>query len=214
MAVLIVANGEIAAGDWLKPHLAAAALVLAADGGVKHLYRLGWRPAVVIGDMDSLGQVERVWLASAEPPLFRTYPVDKDQTDLELALAYVLAQTDDNDILIAGALGGRIDHQLANVLLLARPELTGRHVRLIDAGLTLELLGPGAHTLPGAPGDLLTLLPLVGDAHVSQTEGLRWPLRDEWLRLGEARGVSNVVSAENISLTVQVGRLLAIHSRV
>lgn len=209
MTAVIVANGQMAAGEWLLPYLAAATVVVAADGGVKHLYRLARRPDVVVGDMDSLPEAERAWLDSSEPPLFLTYPADKDQTDLELALAYVLAQ-ESGDILIAGALGGRVDHQLANILLLTRPELAGRPVRLVDGGTTLQLLGPGAHALPGAPGDLLTLLPVTTDVYVRQTQGLRWPLSEEWLRVGQGRGVSNLFSAENAALIIGAGRLLCI----
>lgn len=211
MSVVIVANGKMAGGAWLRPHLAEASLVIAANGGVKHLRRLGWPPDVVIGDMDSMGAAERVWLDSAESSLFLTYPADKDQTDLELALAYALAQGAD-DILIAGAFGGRIDHGLANVFLLARAELVGRRVRLVDDGATVQLVGPGEHSFQGRPGDLLSLLPLAGDVWVARTEGLRWPLRDEALRFGEARGVSNVFSAENATLTLTVGRLVCVQT--
>ena len=130
-----------------------------------------------------------------------TAPVAKDETDLELALERVLA-TDAESIVITGALGGRTDHLLANILLLARPDLAGRDITIADGPEMVRLLRgsegagePAALTLHGAAGDLLSLLPLGGAAEGVTTQGLQYPLTDEALYPGRARGVSNVFLA-------------------
>ena len=107
---------------------------------------------------------------------------------------------DASEIIICAALGGRSDHMLANVLLLARPELADLAVTLVDGRESIRLLRSGgsapAHLeVQGAPGDLLSLLPLGCDAVGVTTEGLQYPLHDETLFLGQARGVSNVFTA-------------------
>lgn len=141
---------------------------------------------------------------------------DKDETDLELALAQALA-AGPQEIVICAALGGRTDHLLANVLLLARPDLRDRRVLLADGAEVVRLLrGPDAAREParlalaGAPGDLVTLLPFGSDAVGVSTRGLRYPLRDETLFAGRTRGVSNVLAQSQAEVVLRHGMLLVI----
>jgi thiamine pyrophosphokinase len=221
--------------------------VIAADRGAAHARAWGWPLHLLIGDLDSLSVTEAAAVAAAGVPII-TAPAAKDETDLELALAQALAEPAD-EIVICAALGGRVDHLLANVLLLARAELAGRHVMLSDGNESLRLLrGAGPHPgvealagdadapprpaeastpddcregldetaghleLPGAAGDLLSLLPLGGDAVGVTTAGLQYPLRDETLFQGEARGVSNVFTGAHARITLRRGALLVIHT--
>ena len=131
MAVLIFANGNIAGPAWIKPALANATAVIAADGGSRHLYALDVRPNLVIGDLDSTPPTVLQWLADGSVPTLQ-HPAAKDETDLELALLYAIHHFND-PIRVYGALGGRLDHELANILLLAHPALDSRDVRLIEA---------------------------------------------------------------------------------
>jgi thiamine pyrophosphokinase len=106
---------------------------------------------------------------------------------------------------------------LANVLLLVRPELAGRTVLIVEGNQVVRLLrssgeGRTGLSLVGKPGDLLSLLPTVGDAEGVITEGLRYPLRDETLYLGQARGVSNEFDAGVAGVSLRRGMLLAIHT--
>ena len=117
---------------------------------------------------------------------------------------------------------------LANVLLLARRELIGVEAVIADGAQTLRLLrGDAAQrgneeqtaegaclTLAGAPGDLLTLLPLAGDAEGVSTAGLLYPLADETLFFAHARGVSNVFDAAVARIWLRRGLLLVIHTRI
>ena len=156
-------------------------------------------------------------MAASGVPII-TAPAAKDETDLELALAHALAR-EPHEIVICAALGGRADHMLANVLLLARPALTGRRVMLVDGRESIRLLrervgeaAPAQLELPGASGDLLSLLPLGGNAIGVTTEGLQYPLHDETLFLGQARGVSNVFTGTRARVTLRRGSLLVIHT--
>jgi thiamine pyrophosphokinase len=189
--------------------------VIAADRGAAHARAWGWPLDLLVGDLDSLGAEEEAVAAASGVPVI-TAPAAKDETDLELALAYALAQGPD-EIFICGALGGRTDHLVANVLLLARPELAGRRATLVAGRESIRLLrgdssSPAHLELPGALGDLLSLLPLGGDALGVTTEGLLYPLHDETLFLGQARGVSNVFTGARADITLRRGLLLVIHT--
>jgi thiamine pyrophosphokinase len=208
MSVLIFANGDIREKEWLRPYLNGATAVIAADGGAGHLLELDHLPDVIIGDMDSLAAEARTRLETAGVH-FVNHPADKDQTDLELALLYAAAHYSD-EILLFGLLGGRLDQTLANILLLTHPALSGRRVHLLnqrERAWVIEAEG----RITGTVGDTVSLIPLRGDVHIVSTTGLRWPLRQERLAFGLARGISNVMTAAVATVTVQSGYLLCIH---
>ncbi|MCL4265362.1 MAG: thiamine diphosphokinase [Anaerolineae bacterium] len=218
MTVLIFANGEIKEVEWIRPYLSTATAVIAADGGTRHLFRLNHPPDIVMGDMDSLPEETRPWLAAAHTRLL-AYPPAKDETDLELALLYA-AENYADPLLIFGALGGRLDQTIANILLLAHPRLHGRTIELVTAHERAWLVR-GSTQVQGQIGDLVSLIPLNGDAHIASTTGLQWPLQDDVLVFGLARGVSNVLTpalsaaevAVTATITLHAGLLLCIHTK-
>ena len=198
-------------------HLAPAPgdLVIAADLGAAHARAWGWPLDLLVGDLDSLSAGEAALVTAGGVPVI-TAPAAKDETDLELALAHALARGA-SEIIISAALGGRSDHLLANVLLLARPELADLAVSLVDGRESIRLLRSGgsapAHLeMLGAKGDLLSLLPLGCDAVGVTTDGLQYSLRDETLFLGQARGVSNLFTSARANITLRRGLLLVIHT--
>ena len=186
-------------------------LVIAADGGARHAERLGRRIDRWVGDADSLGEAGLRALAATGIAIER-HPTDKDATDAELALR-AAAAAGARRITVLGALGGsRIDHELGNVFLLAISELDRREVTLLDAAARIRLVGPGTTGLAGRVGDVVSLLPFGGDAEGVVTRGLRYPLRDERLAAGPARGLSNVRSAADAAMIVQRGRILVVET--
>src|SRR5688572_13072696 len=120
MKAVVVASGELVATDvaWLD----AADTVIAADGGAGALDRIGRRPDLLVGDIDSVDPALVEWLASGGMPIER-HPADKEASDTELAVTAAL-DAGASEIVILGAVGGdRLDHELANLLLLADPAL-------------------------------------------------------------------------------------------
>ncbi len=144
---------------------------------------------------------------------------DKDESDTELAVLEAVRRGATR-ITVLGALGGpRVDHALANVWLLAHPGLAGVDVILLDARSRSVLISapgpadaPVRRLLPGQPGAVVSLLPLGGDVSGVTTVGLRYPLRDEPLITGPARGLSNVRVAQDAAVTVRRGRLLVVEA--
>ena len=210
MLVVVIASGAMAAGDarWLD----AADQVIAADGGAVSLEALGRRPDRLIGDLDSTDADLVARLEASGVPVAR-HPADKEATDTELALAAAI-DAGASEVVILGAIGGaRLDHELANLLLLADPRLAGVDARIVHGATSARLLRDGGSTrLAGAPGDLVSLLPIGGDASGVTTEGLRWPLAGATLRLGASRGISNEITIGPASVSVERGLLLVIET--
>jgi thiamine pyrophosphokinase len=210
MKVVVVASGELGRSD--AAWLADAELLIAADGGAGSLDRLGRRPDLLVGDLDSLAPADVERLVAAGTRVER-HPVDKEASDTELSVEAAVA-AGATRVMVLGAFGGhRFDHELANVLLLADPALAGHDVRAARDGTVVRALhGGGRLALDGVVGDLVTLLPVGGDAVGVTTHGLRWPLDDATLHIGRSRGLSNVVTAVPASVELAGGTLLVIET--
>jgi thiamine pyrophosphokinase len=211
MRAVVMVGGEMHNADTCSSFLQDAGIIIAADGGAQHVLRLGFVPHVVVGDVDSLDhkRAERLRQAGCR---FLTYSARKDETDAELALLYAVEQGAD-EVIILGALGGRIDHTLANVLLLALPELKGTRVRLVDGQQEVTLIRDEG-TIQGQVGDMVSLLPVTGDAEDITTHGLEYALDDGTLLFGRTRGMSNVLIAPTAHIRLRKGALLCVHSKL
>jgi thiamine pyrophosphokinase len=211
MKAVLVASGEPHPADtrWL----ADADLVVAVDGGAAWLASIGRRPDALVGDLDSVDPALVASLEAAGVPIER-HPTEKDASDAELAVGRAIA-AGAKTITILGALGGqRLDHELANVLLLVDPVLADRaELRLVRAGTLVRAVRGGGRLAIEAPiGALVTLLPLGGDAAGTTTSGLRYALTGETLRMGASRGLSNVVERASASVSLDRGTLLVIET--
>ena len=194
-------------------------LVVAADGGVRHAAALGLRVGRWVGDGDSTAPAEVDALAASGVVVQRV-AVNKDESDTELALEAAIDAGADVVTILGGLGGVRIDHAVANLSLLQHPSLEGREARVYDeAGARVSLLTgpdhrglPGVRELRGSVGDLVSLVPVGESVHHVETVGLRYPLDDEPLLVGRARGLSNVRVAPTARVTVGSGRLLVIET--
>ena len=204
--VIVFAGGDAPPAS-VRDRLPPDAVAIAADSGLEHAQALGRTVDVVVGDLDS---VDRAALdrAMASGTAVESHPPDKDATDLELALDAAVARGA-TTVTVVGGYGGRVDHFLANVLLLG-------HERY--AAITLDAWIGTAHvvvirddvTLSGAVGSLCTLLAVGGPASGVTTHRLRYPLSDATLLPGSTWGVSNVLLEPTARVTVASGTLLSI----
>lgn len=210
MHVVIVANAPVAEVLPLLPLLQGADLLIAADGGANTLHRAGVAPHLLLGDLDS---VEAEVLASLEAQgreILR-FSREKDETDLELALVQA-TERGASQIDVLGALGGRLDHTLANITMLEMPALAGRGVRLLDAEQEVFLVQAGQpRTLHGQQGDTVSLLPLSGKASGITLAGFYYPLQAATLVATRARGLSNILLDSSGSIVLEQGTLLVVH---
>ena len=187
--------------------LPAPAVVLAADSGLDHAHALGIAVDVVVGDLDSV-DLQVLDAARHAGAVVERHPAAKDATDLELALL-AARERGVAEILVVGGHGGRLDHFLANALLLAAPCFADLRIRARIGDAEITVVRDHAE-LSAAPGALCSLLPVGGPAEGVRTEGLRFPLARETLFPGSTRGVSNEFVTAIATVTLERGVLLAV----
>jgi len=195
-AAVIVAGGDPVPADEI-PALPEDRFVIAADSGLHAAQALGIPVDLVVGDFDSATPAA---LDAAEK-------AGAEIVALDAALARGLSPA----VVVGGAGFDRIDHFMANALLLAHPRY---------AEMRPQWWVKGAHVAPvhtriafnGVPGDIVTLLPIGGTAAGVTTTGLRWQLEDETLEPGSTRGVSNEMTSPVATVDLTEGTLLAIHT--
>lgn len=202
----MVAHGDVLPSD--RAVIRDDDFVVAADGGALALERWKVLPHLVVGDMDSLGDAGVQRLARRGIAVAK-FPKEKDESDLELAVAQAIA-AGAQEIVLLGALGGeRLDHEAANLLLLADPGYDGVRLEARRGALRLSAVrGPGSLPLDAPPGTLVTLLPVAADAEGVRTEGLRYPLAGDTLAFGKSRGLSNEIASQPASVALARGTLL------
>lgn len=208
MRAVVFVNGEVrdyaVLASWLRP----GDYLIGADGGTRHILALGLHPDAVVGDLDSLEPETVAELASQEIHIER-YPVAKDQTDLELAIERGLA-AGAGEILLLGALGGRLDQTLANLLILAQRNWPVP-LRLAEGDQLAQVMRSGeCLTLPAAKGSIVSAIPLSALVTGITYTGLEYPLLDATLAIGSTRGVSNVVVSTPATITIREGVLLVV----
>ena len=193
---MVLAGGPDGPADLVLP---SGATVIAADSGAE----LAAHVDLAVGDFDSISAERLAAIGRVE-----RHPAEKDASDLELALAAAL-RLEPARILVVGSAGGRLDHLLGGLLLLA----ADAHARVeVDA----QLGDAAVHVirrerlLVGVPGELVSLFSVHGPASGIVTEGLRYPLRGETLEPGSSRGLSNVFTSAEARVAVERGVLLAI----
>lgn len=220
MKAIIVADGEVPAhgpelAALLAPEPGGTTLVIAADGGARKADEIGLAPDLVIGDGDSLDDAAVAALRAAGIDV-ELFPAEKDESDTELALREAVARGAKTIVILGAFGGGRLDHALANIGLLALPELEGRDVVLSDGRVTIRMMGagdgPGRASVAGTPGDLVSLFPLDAQVEGITTAGLRYPLHGETLALGASRGLSNELTDPEARVSSERGRLLIVHT--
>lgn len=205
---VIFAAGQVHDYERVRSLIGAPDLILCADGGVAHALALGLTPDLVLGDFDSVSSDLLAELESRGLPL-RRVPAEKDQTDTHLALAEAVRRGA-SEIILVGGTGDRVDHTLANLLVL--PGLPASvTVTAIDAKNIIWLVRPGGRlAVAGKPGDYLSLLPLSPRVEGVVAEGVKWPLDGATLRWGESRGISNQLTEAEAFVAVRDGYLLVI----
>lgn len=205
---VIFANGDISDGEFVLPLMCSDDLIVAADGGLSHALALGLRPSLLVGDMDSAPS-ELVQITRTRGVEIVEHPVRKDKTDLELALDAV-QDWGIEEVLVFGALGGRLDHALGNILLAASDRRARMHIKLVESGYELAIVRDSLK-VTGQVGDMVSLLALSDTVTGIQSENLEYALHDAQIERGSSLGVSNVMTGTEARVSVGDGVLLAVH---
>jgi len=207
---IVFANGELMDADAVRAFIRPDDYLVAADGGYLHMKKLGLKPHLLIGDLDSLPAEDVAELRTTGTSI-EIFPREKDETDLELALTKLAGQGY-SEIRVVAALGGRLDQTLANVYLLELEALDGIDVRLDDGHEEILVIHDKAHII-GTAGDTLSLLAMDGCTQGITTYNLKYPLNRETLCPSRSRGISNVMVGSEAIVELRSGSLLCIHTR-
>ena len=207
---LIFANGSLPDLEAARRLLRGDDFILCADGGTRHALALGLTPSAIIGDFDSIADDEKRKMKMSGVEIIQ-HPRDKNETDLELALGHAI-RLGYREIVIMGALGGRLDQTLGNLALLSDTHHASPVTR-IDDGVESAQFCRGQARVEGRRGDLVSLIPWGGEVTGIRTEGLRWPLSDETLYPEKTRGISNELTGGTAHIQIKTGLLLIVHRR-
>lgn len=185
-------------------------LIICCDGGARHLQNTPIKPDIIIGDMDSIDSTQLAGYSREKVQIIK-YPAKKDFTDTELALNYAIGLKPEK-IFIWCALGGRIDHTLANIFLLARAQEKGIETILADEYCETFVLNKRI-VFTREKGKTVSLIALTPRVTGITLSGFAYPLTKGSLRMGESRGISNVIKNDRAVIKIEKGKLLVIKYR-
>ncbi len=187
------------------PPLRSGDYVIACDYGLHHAHRAGVRPDLLVGDFDSFHDIP-----DTDIPTLRVKP-EKDDTDTGLAVQQGM-KLGYRDFYILGALGGRLDHQLANLHTAASIALSGGRCVLESDDTLVCTVHNEELIVPRRTGWALSVFAWGGDARGVDLENVKYPLQDASLSCDYPIGVSNEFEADTAVIRVRDGLLFVVLS--
>jgi thiamine pyrophosphokinase len=229
MHIAIFTGGLLRKGLFVDQALSRADKIFAADSGAQAALEFGVKPELIIGDMDSIKneilypkgttrsaqndtketQDDSREVQNANTKIMQ-FPTEKDETDTELAIEEAIKQGATKITILGGIEGDRIDHVMANVMLMTEYDIS---IAFVNGNTKCWVAkGPTQITIDGNIHDLLSLIPLATDVVDITSSGLHYPLTHGKLSFGKARGISNVLTQENVTITFTKGTLLLVQT--
>ena len=201
----LVAACDFNADDFLSRDAKGAFdCVYAVDAGFAALEGIGRKPDVVLGDFDSLGYVPKA-------DLVEEHPVHKDKSDLELSFDRA-ASEGFGQVYVYGAIGGRLDHTVANLQMASRFAEGGMQVAFISPECVIRILvGPAEYELPLLERGTVSVFSAVDCSYGVTEKGMEYPLRDAMLSNRTSLGLSNELVGKPASVSVGKGTLYIFH---
>lgn len=176
-----------------------------ADGGAKKALELNYIPREVWGDFDSLDESSINFLKTNDV-IINKFSKDKDFTDGELLISYVTSLNYD-EIYIIGGFGGRIDHTLTNINLIFKYN----NIVFIDKLEKLFLVTPN-FILKNSVNKRISFIPFSNSVEELTLEGFLYPLKNHTLKRGDSTCLSNIITANEASISFSSGKLLGVIS--
>jgi thiamine pyrophosphokinase len=185
-------------------------LLIGVDGGAKNIMEMGRLPDIVLGDFDSLNDSVFGQLLQKKVPLIK-YPKDKDFTDSQIALDFVLQQKVKKVIFI-GLSGTRLDHIVTNLLFASHPKYKILDISFWDFQQKIYFIRKYVR-FHGQKNDIVSLIPLLNDVSGITTSGLKYSLQKAVLYFGNSRGISNLMTDKTVEISIKSGLLMIIHQQ-
>lgn len=184
-----------------------ADFVIACDAGYIHAQRADIVPDVIIGDFDSyLGDLP------GGVEIIRTKP-EKDDTDTMMALKLAIRRGY-RKIMLVGALGGRVDHMLANISLIAFAATKGADLQIVDGHHQIFAVRDGKRRVPRSSWRNLSVFAFDTECTGVTLRGVKYPLEGAVLTNTFALGVSNEFTEDIAEISVESGILIVVLSDI
>lgn len=199
----------------IEPLLRRGDRIVCLDGGYDEAVKQGIRPDILLGDMDSLeADPAEIRLEASDSPgtgslKILRYPPEKDYTDLELAFIE-LDPAETPEVLVIGAMGGRLDMTAVNIQLLERYSSRFEKIEMIDGRNRCFVLRGGYEVRIPKTDSYLSLIPLTDTCEGVSLTGAKYPLEKATLHRGASLGVSNEFADDEVMLSLEQGSLLVV----
>lgn len=213
MKICIILNGEIKNYDYIKNIITKNNYdyIICADGGANHSYKMGITPDYIIGDLDSISSniIDSYKLKNVK---FEKFPSKKNETDTEICV-YLASRLNAKEIDFIGALGGRLDHMIANINLLYYVRNQGIYTKIISEDEDIYIAINEEISINGDVGDTISVIPLNGDAKGVTLNRLEYPLNNYDMKFSLPLGISNVMLDKRCNIKVEQGSLIIIRNK-
>ncbi|MDI6616396.1 MAG: thiamine diphosphokinase [Syntrophaceae bacterium] len=207
--VFVVSNGAIRDTGFLADQIIRSddPVIICTDGAAERMREIGRVPHMIVGDMDSIREETLSYFEEKGSRIVK-YPERKDETDTQIALECAFEMAPER-IRIFGALGGRIDHALANIALLVMCEERGIDAKILDEECEIFVINDSC-AIEGRKGGTVSLLPLSSDVRGITLNGFEYPLTSATMEVGVPYGISNRLIGTRGTISVESGHLLVI----
>lgn len=210
MKALIVLSGNITNLNILRQLGRECDFILSADGGTNYCIKASVMPNAVIGDLDSISREVLDIVYEKNIPVEK-FPVKKDRTDSELAIDYLI-QKEFKDITLIGAIGSRMDHTLANLLLLNKLHGKGIKGKIVAENNIIYLVDN--ELIVNKEEDFyLSVIPITNSGTLISLKGFEYELDNIRIGFGSTRGISNKIVKDKGIIKVHEGKCLISISR-
>lgn len=212
---IIIANGQIDDYKVIKSSIDNIkdddTIIVAADGGSKHLDNLGIEPDYIVGDLDSSDAYEKL-KDKFKSAKFMLFDAEKDYTDMELAIE-TAKQSGAEEIYIYGCLGNRMDHTFGNVLLLKYMHDNNIKGYIIDELNCIEYLSNEEKVIKTGGYKYFSFVPIEGDVKSITLIDMKYPLNEKYVDFGSTLGISNEILGDSAKVILKESSALIFRSK-
>lgn len=210
MRICIILNGEIKDYKYIKNIIYKNNYdyIICSDGGANHTYKMNIVPDYIIGDLDSIEENVIKYYKSKNVK-FNKFPSKKDETDTELSI-WLANKLNAKKIDLIGALGGRIDHTIANMNLLYYIRNKNIIPKIISEKEEVYIAIEEEIIIDGNKGDTISIIPIKGDAKGITLKNLEYPLENGIMEFSRPLGISNIMTNISCNIKVNEGSIIII----
>ena len=200
MKAIIIASGTSIKKEVFDEIYLKDDFIICADGGLNYLNSLNILPNLIVGDLDS---VDKTILEQYKDVQIKKFPSEKNFTDTEIAIEEAVAN-DYKEIILIGATGTRLDHTLANILLIERYIKQGISINIIDNNNYISILNKDT-IVEKKEGYYLSIVPITEFIDGITLIGMKYPLNNVKVERGSTLCISNEIIVDIAEIYIKKG---------